>query len=44
MKGGGIGRAEETRYPAFLEALLDFLPRCIDRTEANGECIPGYYT
>ena len=44
MKGGEIGRAEKTRYPAFLGALLDVLPRCIDRTEANGECIPGYYT
>ena len=42
MKGGGIRRATETRYPAFLEALLEVLPRCIDRTEDNGESIPGY--
>jgi hypothetical protein len=44
MKGGGLRRATETRYPAFLGALLDVLPRCIDKTEANGGCIPGYYT
>jgi hypothetical protein len=44
MKGGGIGRATETRYPSFLGALLDILPRCIDRTEDNCECIPRYYT
>jgi hypothetical protein len=44
MKGGGIRRATETRYPAFLGALLDVLPRCIDRTEDNGESIKGYYT
>ncbi len=44
MKGGDIKRATYTRYPVFLGALLDVLPRCVDRTEANGECIPGYYT
>jgi len=43
MKGGGIGRAMETRYPAFLGALLDVLPRFIDRAEGNGEKVPGYY-
>ena len=43
MKGGGIRRATETRYPAFLGALLDVLPICIDRTEADGESVPGYY-
>jgi len=37
MKGGGIKRATETRYPTFLGALLEVLPRCIDMTEANGE-------
>ena len=44
MKGGEIKRAEDTRYPAFLGALLNVLSRCVDRTEANRECIPGYYT
>ena len=44
MKGGGIRRATETRYPAFQGAHLDVLPRCIDRTEDNGECSKGYYT
>jgi len=43
MKGGGIRRATETRYPTFLGALLDVLPRCIDKTEANGEKVQGYY-
>ena len=43
MKGGGIRRATETRYPTFLGALLDILQRCIDWTEDNGECIPRYY-
>ncbi len=27
MKGEGMRRAEDTRYPAFLGALLDVLPR-----------------
>jgi hypothetical protein len=31
MKGGGITRATDTIYPTFLGALLDVLPRCIDR-------------
>ena len=44
MKGWGIKKVEDTRYPAFLGALLDVLPRCVDITEANGECNPGYYT
>ena len=35
MKGGGIRRATETRYPAFLGALLDVLPRCIDMTDGG---------
>jgi hypothetical protein len=43
MKRGGIKKAEDTRYPAFLGALLDVSLRCIGRTEANGECVPGYY-
>ena len=43
MKGGGVRRVEDTRYLAFLGAWLDVLPRCIDRTEANGECVSGYY-
>ena len=43
MKGGGIKRAADTRRPAFLGALLDVLPRCIDKKSANGEDMPGYY-
>jgi hypothetical protein len=44
MKGGGIKSAEDTRYPAFLGAVLDVMPRCIDMTEASGESVPGYDT
>jgi len=43
LKGGGITKTEDTRYSAFMGALLDMLPRYIDITEANGECTPGYY-
>ncbi len=44
MKGGGIIKAADTRRPAFLGALLDVLPRCIDMRAENGEEMPGYYT
>jgi hypothetical protein len=36
MKGGGIKRATDTRYPSFPGALLDILPRCVDKKENNG--------
>jgi len=36
--------ATDTRRPAFLGALLDILPRCIDMKENNGEDMPGYYS
>ena len=36
MKGGGIKRISDTRYPSFLGALLDILPRCVDMKETNG--------
>ena len=29
MKGGGIKRTRETRYPTFMGALLDVLPRSV---------------
>ena len=32
MKGGGIKKQTDMRRPAFLGALLDILPRCIDIT------------
>ena len=32
LKGGGIRNMGDMRRPAFLEALLDVLPRCTDRT------------
>jgi hypothetical protein len=41
MKGGGMKRATDTIYPAFLGALLDILPRCIDRKDDHGETHPG---
>ena len=45
MKGGGsIRRATDTRCPAFLRALLDILPRCVDMTETNGEVTKGVYS
>ena len=44
MKGGGIKRATDSRYPAFLGALLDILLRCVDRKERNGEITVGTYS
>ena len=44
MIGGGIRRATDTRYPAFLGGLLDVLPRCIDMMEDNGDKCQGYYS
>ena len=41
MKGGGIKRATNTRYPTFLGALLDILPKCVDKKESNGEVTKG---
>ena len=43
MKGGGIKRAHDNRYPAFLGAMLDVLPRLIDKKDDNGEIAPGVY-
>ena len=40
MKGGGITRSTDSRYPAFLGAL----PRCVDMKERNGEVTKGTYT
>jgi hypothetical protein len=44
MKGGGIKTTADNRRPAFLGALLDVLPRCIDRKAENGEEMLGYYS
>jgi hypothetical protein len=44
MKGGGIKRSTDSRYPAFLGALLDILPRCVNRKERNGEATKGTYS
>jgi hypothetical protein len=44
MKGGDVKRATDKRYPAFLGALLDVLPRLIDRKDDNGEVTVGVYT
>ncbi len=43
MKGGGIKRAEDNRFPAFLGAMMDALPRLIDRKDENGKIVPGVY-
>ena len=44
MKGEGIKGAANARRPAFLGALLDILPRCIDKKVENGEEMLGYYS
>jgi hypothetical protein len=44
MKGGGVKSATDTRRPAILGALLDILPRYIDRKAENGEEMPGHYS
>ena len=44
MKGGGIKKLTDLRRPAFLGALLDILPRCIDITESNRGVQKGYYS
>jgi hypothetical protein len=44
MKGGGVKRATDKRYPAFLGAMLDVLPRMIDRENENGEVTVGVYS
>jgi hypothetical protein len=44
MKGGGVKRATNKRYPALLGAMLDVLPRMIDREDENGEVIVGVYS
>ncbi len=43
MKGGGIKRAKDNRYPAFLGAMLDVLPILINKKDENGEIAPGLY-
>ena len=44
VKGGGVKRATDKRYPAFLEAMLDVLPRMIDMEDENGEVTVGVYS
>jgi hypothetical protein len=43
MQGGGIKRAKDNRYPTFMGAMLDVLPRLIDRKDENGKIAPGVY-
>jgi len=43
MKGGGVKKLEDVRYPTFLGALLDILPRCVDVKEEKGVVVKGYY-
>jgi hypothetical protein len=44
IQGGGMKRAMDTRYMAFLGALMDVLPRYIDKMNDHGESLPGYYS
>ena len=43
MKGGGVKSMVDLRNPAFLGAIMDVLPRCIDRSGPNGEKTRGIY-
>ncbi len=43
MKGGGMKNQMDMRYPAFVGALMDLLPRLIDRKADNGEITSGVY-
>ncbi len=43
IKGGGMKNAMDRRYPAFPGALMDVLPRLIDRKADNGEITAGVY-
>jgi hypothetical protein len=44
MKGGGVKRATDKRYPAFLGAMLDVLPIMIDMEDENREVTVGVYS
>ncbi len=44
MKGGGVKRAMDIRYPTFLGALLDILSRSVDKKDGNGETMKGVYS
>ncbi len=44
MKGGGMKSVADKRCPTFLGALLDVLPRLIDRNAENGEVEVGCYS
>ncbi len=44
MKGEDIKTSTDKRYPIFLGALMDVLPRLIDRKEDNGYITPGVYS
>ena len=43
LKGGGIKSMADMRRHAFLGAILDILPRCIDIRGPNGEEMEGIY-
>ena len=43
LKCGGVMSMVDLRNPAFLGAILDVLPRCIDRTGPSGEKTRGVY-
>jgi len=43
LKGRGLRNMTNLKRPAFLEAILDTLPRCIDMRGLNGELTKGFY-
>jgi hypothetical protein len=44
LKGGGIRGTSALRTPAFVGAILDIPPICIDMKDKNGDMIKGVHT
>ena len=44
LKGGEIMSMVDLRRPAFLGAMLDIMPRCIDMKDHEGEKTKGVYS
>ncbi len=44
MKGCGVKRLQDVRYPASCGTIMDIMPRCIDRKEDNGTIERGFYS
>ncbi len=44
LKEVGIRNITVLKQPTFVVAILDFLPRCIERNDDNGDIVKGVYT